>query len=550
MPTVTLNKQVFEKLVGKKLPLEKLKDRISMLGTDLESIEGNEIHVEVFPDRPDMLSEQGFARAFSSFIGVKTGLRKYKVKKSGKKITVDKSVTMRPYTACAIVKNVIFNDERIREVMQIQEKLAATHGRNRRKSCYGLYPMDVIKFPIKYVAKDLKEIKFKPLGYDREMTGAQVERTHPTGKKYSFVAEGWKKYPCYIDDKGSVLSMLPYTNSQDTGKIDETTKEAFIECTGTDLNNVQIALNIFVTMFADMGGDIYSVDLLYPDKKITTPNLSPQKMKFDLNYVNKLIGLNLKETEAKKLLGRMGFGYEKGHVLVPAYRADILHLSDIAEDIAIAYGYENLVPEIPSISTIGSESKFSQFVNKIAHLLTGLQLLETCTYHITDKDSITTKMNLNLDYIELENALTSEYNVLRNWIIPSLIQVLSENKHHEYPQRLFEIGTVFKKDNKTEMGAKEFQRLAVVSSHSEADLTELRQVLDALMRALNLSYEIIEADHPSFIKGRVGRVIVNQKKVAYIGEINPEVLVNFGLEMPVAALELNISEIFNLIYHK
>ena len=82
MPTVHLNKKVFEKLVGKKLPLDKLKDRISMLGTDLEKIEGNEITVEVFPNRPDMLSEQGFARAFSSFIGVKTGLRKYKVNPS------------------------------------------------------------------------------------------------------------------------------------------------------------------------------------------------------------------------------------------------------------------------------------------------------------------------------------------------------------------------------------------------------------------------------------------------------------------------------------
>ena len=134
MPTVTLNKDVFEKLVGKKLPLEKLKDRISMLGTDLEKIEGNEIHVEIFPNRPDMLSEQGFARAFSSFIGVKTGLRRYDVKKSGYQIIIDKSVTMRPYTACALVKNLTFTDERIREIMQIQEKLATTHGRNRKKS--------------------------------------------------------------------------------------------------------------------------------------------------------------------------------------------------------------------------------------------------------------------------------------------------------------------------------------------------------------------------------------------------------------------------------
>jgi phenylalanyl-tRNA synthetase beta chain len=62
MPNITLNKKVLEKLIGKKLSDEELQDRISMLGTDLQKIEGNEIVVEVFPNRPDMLSEQGFAR--------------------------------------------------------------------------------------------------------------------------------------------------------------------------------------------------------------------------------------------------------------------------------------------------------------------------------------------------------------------------------------------------------------------------------------------------------------------------------------------------------
>src|SRR3989344_3345600 len=118
MPVVNLNKKVFDKLVGKKLSVEQLKDRISYLGTDLEEINDNEIVVEVFPNRPDMLSEQGFARAFSSFIGIKKGLRNYKVKKSNYKVIVDSSVkSIRPYTACAVVKNLKFDDEKIREII-------------------------------------------------------------------------------------------------------------------------------------------------------------------------------------------------------------------------------------------------------------------------------------------------------------------------------------------------------------------------------------------------------------------------------------------------
>ncbi|MBI5397981.1 phenylalanine--tRNA ligase subunit beta, partial [Candidatus Woesearchaeota archaeon] len=144
MPTVTLDKEVFESLVGKKLDLDKLKDRISMLGTDLEKIEGNEIHVEVFPNRPDMLSEQGFARAFSAFIDVSPGLREYDVKPSGEKTVVKNLPKEWPYAVTAIVKGLKFSDEKIREVVQIQEKLAITHLRNRTKGGIGIYPLDNI----------------------------------------------------------------------------------------------------------------------------------------------------------------------------------------------------------------------------------------------------------------------------------------------------------------------------------------------------------------------------------------------------------------------
>lgn len=153
MPTITLNKKEFEQLVGKELPLEELKDRISMLGTDLEDIKGNEIIVEIFPNRPDLLSEQGFARAFSSFIGVKTGLHKYTPKESNQKVIIDSSVKgIRPYTACAIVKGLQFDEENLRQVIQIQEKLHVTYGRNRKKAAIGIYPIEKITFPITYKA--------------------------------------------------------------------------------------------------------------------------------------------------------------------------------------------------------------------------------------------------------------------------------------------------------------------------------------------------------------------------------------------------------------
>ena len=190
MPTININRQVFEKLVGKKLPIDKLKDRISYLGTDLEDVTKDEIIVEIFPNRPDMLSIQGFARAFSSFIDTKTGLRQYKVESSKEKVIIDKSVaSVRPYTACAIIKNIKFDDAKIKEVIDIQEKLHSTLGRDRKKIAIGIYPLEKIKLPIKFEARKPEDIKFVPLEAHAEMTGRQILKGHPAGKEYAYLLE-------------------------------------------------------------------------------------------------------------------------------------------------------------------------------------------------------------------------------------------------------------------------------------------------------------------------------------------------------------------------
>lgn len=546
MPTIILNQAVLEKLVGKKLPLEELKDRISMLGTDLEKIEGDEIHVEIFPNRPDMLSEQGFARALSSFIGAKTGLREYKVKKSGLKVIVEPSVSMRPYTACAIIKNLSFNDEKIREIMQAQEKLALTHGRNRKKSAYGVYPLTEIKFPVHYIAKDASKVRFRPLGFDHEIAASQVEELHPKGKEYKDIAQGWTKYPFFIDDSGKIMSMLPYINSHEMGKVDESTKEIFIECTGTDLQNVQTALNIFVSMLTDMSGEIYSLDIAYPDKTITTPNLTPKKMKLDLPYINQRLGLELSEKEAAKLLEKMGYGHEKGSVLIPAYRADILHQVDLMEDIAIAYGYENFAAIIPNVATIGEENPLEKFMTLLREALIGFQLLEVKNYHLLAEEELNGKMSQQQKIVPLKNSV-GEYNHLRNSLLPSLLKTLAENQHQEYPQNLFELGRTFEYDKSTETGIKEVEHLCLAVCHEKADFTEIRQIVDALLLSLGVEGAVKESTHPSFITGRVGEILVKNTKIGIIGEIHPAVLERWGITVPVVAAEIEVERLFELI---
>jgi phenylalanyl-tRNA synthetase beta chain len=548
VPTVKLDRKVFESLIGKKLSENELKERMAMIGTDLESVDDKEIVVEVFPNRPDMLSEQGFSRAFKAFLGVETGLKTYDIKKSGYKVIVDSNVTMRSYTACALVKNLELTDERIREIMQAQEKLAMTHGRSRRKSAYGVYPLKNITFPIRYVAKDPSKVMFHPLGFEQKILADQVEELHPTGKKYGHISKGWKKYPFFIDANDHVMSMLPFTNSHDTGKIELDTTEVFIECSGTDLANVQTALHIFSSMFSDMGGHVYSLDIEYEDKTVTTPDFTPTNMELDLAYVNKRLGLELKEDEAMKLLHKMGYGGSGKEVLVPAYRADILHQCDLVEDIAIAYGYENFEEEIPAVATIAQEDPFEEFKNKVAQLLIGLGLLEVSNYHLIDKETQTTQMGIEMDLLEILDPVSEGYNSLRSWILPCLMSTLKENRNHEYPQKLFEMGNVFKKDMTKSALADEFTRLGIVLAGPSANYTQARQIVDYLLKMLGVESDVVESALGCFLPGRCGRVVLKDgKKVAYIGEVHPQVLENFGMEMPVCAFELNLTELWEVV---
>ncbi len=515
--------------------------KINMFGTPCELME-NELEVEVFPNRPDLLSMHGFLRALKAFMGKEKGIKKYKLNKPQKDyvVKITKEVKLiRPYTVCAIIKNLQLNDEKIKEIIELQEKLHSTVGRNRKKLAIGIYPLDKITLPITYTALPPKDISFIPLESDREMSGSEILTRHTKGKDYAHLLEGKDKFPIFKDANNKILSMPPIINSNETGKVDESTKSVFIECSGSDLQSLNITLNIIVTTLAEMGGQIHQMKLEY-EKPIITPNLTEEKMKVSLNNVNKLLGLSLKESDLNKLLPKMGLDYNKGTVLIPAWRSDILHEVDIIEDITIAYGYDNFQSELPTISTIGSLDRKEKIETKIAQILIGLNLQEVSSYHLIKPEEA--KL-LSLTPLEVETSKT-EYKMLRpNLLVPAL-RTFSENKDNEYPQRIFEIGTIFNKaENETETGIAEKKHLIIALSPS--NFTEAKQVLDYIAKSLSINYELKEAQHNGLIEGRSASILISKKSIGYLGEIHPSTLNDFKIKMPISVIEICVDKILD-----
>ncbi|MFC1686230.1 phenylalanine--tRNA ligase subunit beta [Nanoarchaeota archaeon] len=541
MAIVNLNKKLLEKKTGK--ITDKLRNRISMMGCPIEAETPEEIQVDITPNRPDFLSQQGIERSLLTFIGKKKGLRKYTSKKSGYQLIVEKSLPKEwPYAFACIVKGLKFDDEKIKEVIQIQEKLGSTLLRNRKKGGIGLYPLEKIKFPVKFIGMHPDKIKFRPLEFPKEITGRQILQKHPTGRDYASICEKWSKLPVFVDKSGKLMSMPPIINSHDMGKINESTTEVFVEVTGTDFNILQKALTIMVTTLADLGGDIYSIDCVQQNKKkITIPNLIPEKMKISTKNVNKLLGLELKDKDVKKFLEMMGHDYSNGTVSIPSYRVDVLHEVDLIEDIAIAYGYENFNETIPNVSTIANESKIEVLKNKIAEVLIGLDLLETYSHSITTYEDECKKMHTKKELIHLSEAKTN-YKDMRATMLPSLMKILSNNRDVDYPHRIFEIGKVFEK-RKNEITEKTNLALTLTNSN----FTEVRQVLEYLAQMLDLKVEFKETTHDSLIEGRTAKVFINKQEVGIIGEVHPKVISDFRLLVPVAAFELELDKVLKLI---
>ena len=379
MTILTLNRKELESHIGK--ITKEVEEKITMFGTPIEKITETEFSVEVFPNRPDLLSMHGFVRSISEFMDKKIKLTDYKTKKPQKdyKVTIEKSVKkVRPYTVCAIVKNLKLDNQKIIEIIDIQEKLHGSYGRDRKKLAIGIYPLEKIKLPIKFLAKRPEDIKFIPLGISRPLTGRQILSQHPSGREYGNLLKDAEAFPIFEDANKEILSLPPIINSEKTGKITEDTKDIFIECSGFDFEYLMKTLNMITCTMINMGAEVYEMEIINEGekKKYQTPDLTPEKMKFSAGNLNKILGLDLNKKELKGYFGKMGIIFKDNHVLIPPYRTDILHEIDLAEEIAISYGYDNFTSQIPDISTIVEEDKTSIMKKKISEILIGLGMLE------------------------------------------------------------------------------------------------------------------------------------------------------------------------------
>ncbi len=548
MPTIEVSKKVLEKLVGRKINI----DDLSIAKAECEN--GDKLKIEVGDtNRPDLWSVEGLARVLRGFYG-KKGMPKINIKKGTKKIIVDHNIKkIRPYISGFVAKRIKVTDEVLKDLIQIQEKIADNFGKKRKKISIGIYNHDQIEWPVHYKAVK-KEMKFIPLEFKKPMTLKEILDKHPKGIEYGYIIKNHNLYPIFVDSKENVLSFPPIINSNFIGKVETGRKNLFIEVTGTDMKSVLLVTNILAYALYDRGAIIESVNVVYPwktsyGKNIRTPYLFKEIISFEKEKIKEMLGLELDDKKIKNLLESMQYNVKikrnKIIVEIPPYRNDVMHYADVIEDLAIAYGYNNFDSLPLKTYTIGESDKKRRWIDNIRLCMIGLGFQEILSPILIGKKMLTEKMCSESDNIvEIENPMTENYNSVRSWLLPCLMNCLSKNLHRDYPQKIFEIGeAVFlEKDS-----VNETIKLGACISDANASYEDISAVLHTLLENIGIKYSIKKNEHNSFIKGRCASIVVNGKVIGFVGEIHPQVLNNWGLEKPVSGFEIDLGKIKNLL---
>ena len=547
MPVITFKYQDLKDL-GIDMEKDELIDTLPMMSSDIEDFDDEEIKVEFFPNRPDNLSVEGVARSFKGFIGKEIGFPDYKVEESGEYVEVDEDVAkIRPYIGFAKIDNVDFTGDKLKYIMDFQENLHWVIGRDRKKVAIGIHNADVVTGPFKYIATPKDANAFVPLEKDFEMTPDEILTQHDKGVDYAHLIQDFDKYPLILDKDDNVLSMPPIINGELT-KIKEDTKNIIVDVTGTDERAVNQALNIICCSFAEVGGQIKSMEVRYADKSIKTPDLTPQEMNVHVDTANSLIGgTSLTAEDIKGLLLKARFDAEiisenEVKAIIPAYRVDILHEVDVVENIAVQYHINSVEAKLPEINTVAYENDWFKAESTIREVMVGLGFQEVMSLMLTNEEAHYEKMNQQEEeHVQVARPITIDRTMIRTSLINSLMEFLEDNKHEDLPQKIFEIGDILYLDDTKENKTKSSKKLAALICHSTANFTEIKSVMTSVLTNLGYTMEISDSENKTFIEGRVADVVGEAQKgtiKGFFGEVSPEVITNFTLEYPVIAFEI------------
>ncbi|KAJ6539475.1 hypothetical protein B0H19DRAFT_961594 [Mycena capillaripes] len=613
MPTVAVNKADLWKRLGQEYSSEDFDHLCFEYGLELDEDTTAEVEeaikkglptdppqlkIEVPANRYDLLCIEGISRALRVFLGKAEAPRYKTVMPAGGEanlltVTCDpETKRIRPFFACAILRNVKFTPESYASFIDLQDKLHQNICRRRQLVAIGTHDLDTLQPPFRYEARAPKDIKFIPLNKNKAYTAEELMTVYESEKhlsKFLPIIRDSPVYPIIYDANRQVLSMPPIINSEHS-KIQLHTRNVFIDVTATDQTKLDIVVNIVATMFSEYCAEPYTIE---PVKVIQTdgqpritPDISGRHTTAHASYVNSCTGLKLSAAEVSKLLEKMSLytsvspsNADEILVEIPPTRPDIFHECDIMEDAAIAYGFNNLPLSFPATTTVGQPSaigRLSDVVRREWALAGWVEVLPLILCSHEENFEWLNHVDDNKTVVKIANPKTLEFQVVRTTLIPGLLKTIRENRSHALPIKVFETSDVVVKDSSRERKTRNIRHAAAVWCNKTAGFEVVHGMLDRAMKMLDVprisvhdhkaktGYYIKETTDPMFFPGRAATIyyrappakqnalssvkheleaalhLEQDMKLGTLGILHPTVLEKFDIGYPCSSLEFTL----------
>ncbi|NEP16358.1 MAG: phenylalanine--tRNA ligase subunit beta [Leptolyngbya sp. SIO4C1] len=533
MPTVSFPLDYLQRLT--QTPPARLEQQAFDYGLEA-TLQDGMLEVEVTAERPDLLAAEGFTRAINVYNGQPRAVPE-SLAASGYRVQVAPEVlALRPYIAALTVENVSLGAAGLESLIQFQEKVTQTFGRQRQKIAIGVYDLDQVEGDLHYVARPKAALSFVPLAGAASMSAQQILSEHPSGKLYARTLPESDRVPVLQDSVGQVLSMPPIINAAKIGEVTAATQTLLIDVTGISKKTVLEMANILAHNFLDAGGLVKTVEIQHPDGDYITPTLARQSVAFSAKFLNQTLGSAIAKSDLKKYLDRMDLKVTGTDVIwVPTYRTDIFSDTDIAGDLLVAIGIDNFEAEPTALKFhMGTADTLKQYVLKLSDLAQRMELMEVKSFVLTNPALLE---RFDYPFIQTDNAKSQLLSAARSTLQAGLLEILSHNISAPKPINIYETGEVIRLN--ADQTVLETVCWGFASLDAKASFAIAKSYVQTLLKTLQLPYELKQLEAVQYIAGRAAAVLVEGELAGHFGEIHPELLNYFSFPEPVCAGELD-----------
>ena len=596
MPTIVVNRNALFKAIGRTFTDEEFDNLCFEFGIELDDVTSEQemkkneqnkedinlstevlYKIEVAANRYDLLCLEGLALALRIFLEKQKmpDIKPINVLPENERqlIVYDSVNDVRPIGLCAILRDINFTDEMLKSFMDLQDKLHNNICRGRKLVSMGTHDLDTVKGPFTYRALEPEHIHFVPLNREEEVNGdglMTLLKDDPKLGKYLDLLKGKKKYPVMMDSNGIIMSLPPIINSQHT-KMTLNTHNVLLDITGTDLTKCEIVLNTLIAMFSVYCKNPFTVEEIKvinekTGESKTYPDLTPRKFKVDVKYLQTITGIyDIIPEKIIQLLEKMELkakiiNPQEIEVSAPITRSDILHPCDIAEDLAISYGYNNIKKQLTQTKTHGMQQPYNKLTDLFRDEMAMGGYTEFLTMALLSKEDMFTNLlseEKDDKTVEISYSKTKEFQYMRSSLIPGILKSIEGNKANALPFKIFEISDVVEINEESEVGAVNRRKLCFAYTNTSSAMEIIQGMVDLLMKKIGLcfnsdnvekKYTIKKSENKIFFEDRQAEIfILDNIKIGIYGIIHPKVLKNFGIKNPVTLCDIDLQLIMDLI---